>query len=63
MSQTAIKIKTVSGPSFAGCLDRHGLGPLRRERLRELQVNVGRLCNQACPYDKVYFNFVKRKRK
>src|SRR3972149_557871 len=39
MSQTAIKIKTVSGPSFTGCLDRHGLGPLRRERLRELQVN------------------------
>jgi len=48
MPQTAIKIKAVSGPSFAGCLDRYGLGPLRRDRLRELQVNVGRLCNQAC---------------
>lgn len=48
MPQTAAKIKAVSGPSFAGCLDRHGLGPLRRDRLGELQVNVGRLCNQAC---------------
>jgi radical SAM/Cys-rich protein len=48
MPQTAIKIKAVSGPSFADCLDRHGLGPLKRDRLRELQVNVGRLCNQAC---------------
>ena len=48
MSQTAIKIKAVPEQSFAGCLDHHGLGPLRRDRLRELQVNVGRLCNQAC---------------
>jgi radical SAM/Cys-rich protein len=48
MPQTAVKIKVVSGPSFASCLDRYGLGPLRRDRLRELQVNVGRLCNQAC---------------
>ena len=48
MSRTAVKIKPLTGPSFPGCLDRHGLGPLRRDRLRELQVNVGRLCNQAC---------------
>src|SRR3989337_2954737 len=48
MPQTAIKIKAVSGPSFTGCLDRHGLAPLKRDRLRDLQVNVGRLCNQAC---------------
>lgn len=48
MSLPAIKIKSVSGPSFAGVLDQHDLGPLRRDRLRELQVNVGRLCNQAC---------------
>ena len=48
MSRTAVKIKPFTGPSFAGCFDRHGLGPLRRHRLRELQVNVGRLCNQAC---------------
>ncbi len=48
VSQTAIKIKSVSGPSFAGCLSHHGLSRLRRDRLRELQINVGRLCNQAC---------------
>ncbi|MCR4348219.1 MAG: arsenosugar biosynthesis radical SAM protein ArsS [Sulfuricaulis sp.] len=48
MSLSAIKIKTVSGPSFPGSLGQHGLSPLRRDRLRELQVNVGRLCNQAC---------------
>lgn len=48
MSLSAIKIKAASGPSFAGSLGHHGLGPLRRDRLRELQVNVGRLCNQAC---------------
>lgn len=48
MSLPAIKVNAASGPSFAGLLDQHGLGPLRRERLRELQVNVGRLCNQAC---------------
>ena len=50
MSQNAIKIKAVSGPSFSNQLARHGLGPLRRDRLRELQVNLGRLCNQACSH-------------
>ena len=48
MPDTAVKIKPVTGPAFAGCLDRHGLSPLRRDRLRELQINIGRLCNQAC---------------
>ena len=48
MSRIAVKIRTDAGPSFARSLDAHGLGPLRRERLRELQINVGRLCNQAC---------------
>ncbi|MBI3545601.1 MAG: arsenosugar biosynthesis radical SAM protein ArsS [Gammaproteobacteria bacterium] len=48
MSKTAIKIKNLSAPSFAAHLERHGIGPLRRDRLRELQINVGRLCNQAC---------------
>ncbi len=36
------------GPSFAQCLAAHGLGPLRRAALSQLQVNLGRLCNQAC---------------
>lgn len=29
-------------------LRSHGFGPLRRARSRTLQVNVGKLCNQAC---------------
>lgn len=35
-------------PSFAQCLAAHGLGPLRRAPLSQLQINLGRLCNQAC---------------
>ena len=34
--------------SFAATLDHHGLGPLARGRVETLQVNVGKLCNQAC---------------
>ena len=48
MPQTGIRIKFAATPSFADTLSTYGLGPLRREGLRELQVNVGRLCNQAC---------------
>jgi radical SAM/Cys-rich protein len=48
MNRIAVKIKPAAGPSFTRSLETHGLGPLRRERLRELQINVGRLCNQAC---------------
>lgn len=33
---------------FDALLRRHGFGPLRRARSRTLQVNVGKLCNQAC---------------
>ncbi len=33
---------------FDAVLGRHGLSPLRRDRVRTLQVNVGKLCNQAC---------------
>lgn len=29
-------------------LRRHGFGQLRRARSRTFQVNVGKLCNQAC---------------
>ncbi len=35
-------------PSFDDVLRRHGLGPLRRQRVETVQVNVGKLCNQAC---------------
>jgi radical SAM/Cys-rich protein len=34
--------------SFEATLARHGLVPLRRSPVTTLQVNVGKLCNQAC---------------
>lgn len=37
-----------TGASFGETLRRHDMGPLRRAPLSELQVNVGKLCNQAC---------------
>src|SRR4051794_21505335 len=40
--------KPMAAPSFPAALARHGLPPLTRAALQELQVNVGRLCNQAC---------------
>jgi len=48
MSRIAVKIRPVADRSFDERLRAHGLGPLRRSRLSELQVNVGRRCNQAC---------------
>lgn len=45
---SAMKHIPSAGPSFSEKLRRHGLGPLRRASLSELQVNVGKLCNQAC---------------
>jgi radical SAM/Cys-rich protein len=35
-------------PAFESVLRGHGLAPLRREVVKTLQVNVGKLCNQAC---------------
>ncbi|HEX7043455.1 MAG TPA: arsenosugar biosynthesis radical SAM (seleno)protein ArsS [Burkholderiales bacterium] len=37
-------------PDFGAALARCGLGQLRRAALEELQINVGRLCNQACSH-------------
>ncbi|MFQ5680453.1 MAG: arsenosugar biosynthesis radical SAM (seleno)protein ArsS [Candidatus Omnitrophota bacterium] len=34
--------------AFATVLKKHGIGPLLRDRLDTLQVNMGNLCNQAC---------------
>ena len=50
MSRIAVKIRPAPDRSFDERLRAHGLGPLRRARLRELQVNVGRRCNQACSH-------------
>lgn len=46
-------MQSLAYPSFASAdfdarLECHGLGPLRRAAVRTLQVNVGKLCNQAC---------------
>ncbi len=38
----------MSLPPFPAVLERHGLGPLRRGRVRTLQVNVGFRCDLAC---------------
>ncbi len=35
-------------PSFASVLRQHDGWPLRRGLVTTLQVNVGKLCNQAC---------------
>jgi radical SAM/Cys-rich protein len=48
MNRIAVRLKPVAESPFSRCLLENGQDPLRRERLRELQVNVGRLCNQAC---------------
>ena len=34
--------------TFASALNSHGFGALRRERVQTLQINVGKVCNQAC---------------
>jgi radical SAM/Cys-rich protein len=33
---------------FEGTLRQHGLGELKRREVTTLQINVGKLCNQAC---------------
>jgi radical SAM/Cys-rich protein len=38
----------LAAPCFEDVLSRHGLAPLARRRVETLQVNVGKLCNQAC---------------
>jgi radical SAM/Cys-rich protein len=37
-------------PAFEDLLARHGRGPLEAHAVEVLQVNVGRLCNQACAH-------------
>jgi radical SAM/Cys-rich protein len=50
MPRSAVKIRPAAERSFDERLCAHGLGPLQRARLRELQVNIGRRCNQACSH-------------
>lgn len=35
-------------PEFDSVLRQQGLGTLRRQQVKTLQINVGKLCNQAC---------------
>src|SRR5271169_1463394 len=39
---------SLSSPQFDATLARHGIGVLSRKSPTTLQVNVGKLCNQAC---------------
>jgi radical SAM/Cys-rich protein len=41
-------VSLASSADFQATLAREGLGELRRAEPRTLQVNVGKLCNQAC---------------
>jgi radical SAM/Cys-rich protein len=54
MGSTAsvLDLRVLNGPEknhdFDRILVRHGCGPLCREQTTTLQINVGKLCNQAC---------------
>jgi radical SAM/Cys-rich protein len=41
-------LKPAASADFRDALRQHGLGDLRRHELTTLQINVGKLCNQAC---------------
>jgi radical SAM/Cys-rich protein len=43
-----ISANRADGAGFTATLRRHGVAPLRRLAPHTLQVNVGKLCNQAC---------------
>lgn len=38
------------GPNFPSTLERHGMPVLERHGLSTLQINVGKVCNQACQH-------------
>jgi radical SAM/Cys-rich protein len=50
MSCARIALPTIAAPvaSFDATLAGQGLAPLRRAATETLQINVGKLCNQAC---------------
>ncbi|MEM8681135.1 MAG: arsenosugar biosynthesis radical SAM (seleno)protein ArsS [Planctomycetota bacterium] len=47
-AQLRILNQPVSGPAFDGCLAQHDLAPLTADRVKILQVNVGKMCNMTC---------------
>src|SRR6266403_621025 len=44
----AAVFESVSSPSFSATLASHGIRALTRKSPATIQVNVGKLCNQAC---------------
>jgi len=44
----AATLESSSGPDFGATLARHGIRALSRNSPTTIQVNVGKLCNQAC---------------
>jgi len=44
----AAALESLSAPDFAATLARHGIRALSRKSPNTIQVNVGKLCNQAC---------------
>jgi radical SAM/Cys-rich protein len=44
----AAVVEAVSSPRFSATLASHGIRALSRKSPRTIQVNVGKLCNQAC---------------
>jgi radical SAM/Cys-rich protein len=47
-SALAVLTREAPAPDFEATVEAHHCGPLVREETRTLQVNVGKLCNQAC---------------
>ena len=47
-AQARLQPEPASAASFGQMLSRYGLGSLTRAKPTTLQVNVGKLCNQAC---------------
>lgn len=37
-------------PSFSTCLKKHGLNQLKKDPIKVFQMNIGKLCNQACTH-------------
>lgn len=49
-TQTGINILILKQMSFDSLLKEHGLPVLQRQSVQTLQVNVGKICNQACQH-------------
>lgn len=48
MTSMQARYTVLTGPTFNQVLKKNGIKPLKRASLRELQINLGKLCNQAC---------------